>query len=201
MEVVKGKASFTLKYIHPFVSKKIFMSLEEAIVLIRDGVNPEHQTWIDLGAGTGLFTLALAELLTREHTIIAADKNPHALYRLNSPRFQIAEADFNSPMDLPVADGILMANTLHYASDPIKALKNILQHLRKGGTFLLIEYDMSEALKPWVPYPVPFELYRKIAREVGLSAPKKLKEMPSRYGPQNIYSAITFFGERGTENG
>jgi hypothetical protein len=39
------------------------MTLQEAIDLIRPGVQPVSGIWADIGAGTGMFTQALAESL------------------------------------------------------------------------------------------------------------------------------------------
>ena len=149
------------------------MTTSEAIALIQKGISPKSGTWIDLGAGTGTFTLALSEILATGSTIIAADKSPHALYAMRSDKFQIIEADFNRPMDLPVADGILMANALHYAVDPVVVLKNVLQHLKPGGRFILVEYDIETARGPWVPHPVSFARFIEMAAEVGLIKHRK----------------------------
>jgi len=168
------------------------MELKQAISLIKEGINSPAGTWADIGAGTGLFTLALTQLLDAEARIIAADKNPHALYRLQGEVpvvFEIEEVDFNKPMNLPLCDGIILANTLHYAKEPLKALQNILGHLKTGGRFILIEYDTDRPVSSWVPYPVNYNQFKELSRQVGLSAPVRLAETPSRYGNGMIYTA------------
>ncbi|MFZ1678548.1 MAG: class I SAM-dependent methyltransferase [Saprospiraceae bacterium] len=55
------------------------MTLHEAINLIRPGVTPSSGIWADIGAGTGLFTEALMEIL-EEGKVIAVDKSPHGLH-------------------------------------------------------------------------------------------------------------------------
>ncbi len=57
----------------------LHMTLHEAIDLIRPGVIPPSGIWADIGAGTGLFTEALLEIL-EEGKVIAVDKSPHGLY-------------------------------------------------------------------------------------------------------------------------
>ena len=102
------------------------MTLKEAIELIRPGVRQEAKIWADIGAGTGMFTMALMDILEEEVsdecTLYALDKSPHALWQLESSphtRLEILDADFSHPLDLPELDGIVMANALHYALDPL----------------------------------------------------------------------------------
>ncbi len=167
------------------------MTKQEAIDLIREGWTDKGGSWADLGAGTGVFTLALSELL-ESGTIYAVDKNPHVLWSLpgsESVKIRVEEADFTRKMDLPVFDGILMANALHYAKDPVAVLQNVLQHLKPQGTFILIEYETQRAISPWVPYPIPFHKFVEIAKKVNLSKPSEIGRIPSSYGYDHIYAA------------
>ncbi|MEO1261658.1 MAG: class I SAM-dependent methyltransferase [Bacteroidota bacterium] len=167
------------------------MRQQEAISLIEKGIKTTSGTWADIGAGTGVFTLALREMLTTG-TIYAVDKSPHALWRLplkGDVPIAVVEGDFNRPLDLPMLDGILMANALHYASDPVAVLKNLLSYLKPAGTFVLIEYETHRPLQPWIPYPVPFADFEKHAHAAGLSEPLEIGRAVSRYGHEHIYAA------------
>ncbi|TAE44769.1 MAG: class I SAM-dependent methyltransferase [Bacteroidetes bacterium] len=169
------------------------MTQEEAQSLIRSGIAPGAEVWADLGAGTGVFTLALQELLPRGR-VYALDKSPHMLWRL--PRREgvelvVTEGDFTRPFELPEPlDGILMANALHYAPDPLDAMGFILPHLKKGGLFILIEYDTDRPNPPWVPYPVSLKRFRALAEALGLSAPELLGRRASVYGSEEIYGVV-----------
>ena len=170
------------------------MTQHEAIKLIGRGV-VEHPTgnWADIGAGTGVFTLALREILTNGK-IYAVDKSPHALWRLPLKAdipIEIVEGNFNLPLDLPILDGILMANTLHYATDPGAVLKNLLTHLKPDGLFVLVEYETHRPLPPWIPHPIPFADFEKHAAAAGLCAPVEIGRTPSRYGHEHIYAAFS----------
>lgn len=147
------------------------MSQEEAIALIKDGINPSSGTWADIGAGTGAFTEALREILS-SGTIYAFDKNPHMLWRLESSpdvAIQVIEGDFTRKFDLPTeVAGIVMANALHYAEDPLEALQHVLAHLAPGGTFVLIEYNTDHPNPPYVPFPLSEKTFRLLATQVGL---------------------------------
>lgn len=171
------------------------MTNSEAISLIQKGIPANATTWADIGAGTGTFTLALQEVLT-EGVIYAVDKSPHALWRLplNAPvKIEVVEGDFLQKMDFPKVDGILMANALHYAPDPVSVLKNILSHLNPGGIFILVEYETHTALPPWIPFPIPYNKFKKIAQESGLSESVEIGRMDSQYGHQHIYATKSIF--------
>jgi SAM-dependent methyltransferase len=104
---------------------------------------------------------------------------------------KIVEGDFNRNMEFPMVDNILMANALHYAEDPISVLKNVLNHLKPGGQFILIEYETERAISQWVPYPIPFSCFQKIALACGLSEPIEIGKVPSTYGHEHIYAALS----------
>lgn len=167
------------------------MTQQEAQSLIRDGIPQTKGDWADIGAGTGTFTLALRDLL-EAGTLYAVDKNPHVLWRLESTdkvKIKVVEGNFNHPLELPPLDGMIMANALHYSDQPEKVLKNLVQYLKPGGVFVLIEYETTTPHPPWVPYPIPFERFRELAPVSGLTEPEKLAEVPSRYGHRGIYAA------------
>src|SRR6478752_316483 len=82
-----------------------------------------HQaTWADIGAGEGAFTLALADLLGPGATIVAVDRDAGALRenaRRMAERFPATTmitrvADLTGPLELPVLDGLVAANSLHF---------------------------------------------------------------------------------------
>lgn len=168
------------------------MNLSTAISLIKPVIQPLEGLWADVGAGTGMFTIALQNIL-EGGTIYALDKNPHALWRLEQvPKVKlvIEEADFTRTFDhLPEFDGMVMANALHYSPHHLETLQLILRKLKKGGTFILIEYQQSEPMPPWVPYPITFEQFKAIANDCDLTDPVEIGRVPSQYGHRYIYSA------------
>ncbi len=153
----------------------------------------QPQTWADIGAGTGVFTVALQAMLTSGSVVWAVDKNPHVLWNLpeqNGVSIRVEEGNFERTMHLAPFDGIVMANALHYAANPQPVLDNVLQHLKPGGTFILIEYDTDRANPPWVPYPISWAKFQALAPQVGLQTPERIHQVSSRYGYEYIYSAM-----------
>ena len=165
------------------------MKHEEAKAFLEKGVSQGPYTWADLGAGKGTFTYALSELLGPEGVVYAVDKR--AVVKDLNPNDQQAriisrQADFTGKLDLPVLDGILMANALHFVADPASLLRRLISNLRPGGSFLLIEYDRDQG-NPWVPYPICRQKFTKLAKKVGLEELEEIYQRPSRYGNGELY--------------
>lgn len=169
------------------------MTHQTALSLIQEALPTKSAVWADLGAGSGLFAEVLADHLPQNSTVIAMDKSPHMLWRLETPpgiHFQVMEGDFTREMEFPQLDGILMANALHYVEDPAAVLPHILSHLRPGGSFVLIEYETQQALPPWIPYPIPKARFEALASQAGLSKPRLIGTAPSQYGHDHIYALL-----------
>ena len=168
------------------------MTHDEAVGFLRKGIKKEQSIWLDLGAGSGTFSKALAELLPSGSKVYAVDKDPNVLNVSSFSNEIISiQSDFENLKDLPVFDGILMANALHYVGEPIPFLQKILKYLLPNGIFLMVEYDM-ESSNPWVPYPIPFQKWKTISTEIGLTIPDIFNEKISRYRRGTIYAAINY---------
>jgi ubiquinone/menaquinone biosynthesis C-methylase UbiE len=160
--------------------------------LLRDGVAPGG-TWADLGAGTGAFTLALAELVGPGGAVIAVDRDRGALRELEravrpgGATVNARVADFTKPIDLGPLDGIVMANSLHFVKDKAPVLALVHRMLGPAGRLLLVEYDADKG-NPYVPHPMSFETWRALADANGFSRTRKLASVPSRFLGQ-IFSA------------
>ncbi len=153
--------------------------------------------WADLGAGSGAFTRALADLIAPHGTIHAIDRDAGALLELRAslvssvPAAEVRTrvADFTRRLDLSGLDGIVMANSLHFIADKLPVLALVRSYLRQRGRLLLVEYD-SDHGNPWVPYPMSLRTWQTLATEAGFSDTRGLAAVPSRFlGP--IYSALS----------
>src|SRR5829696_9236254 len=97
------------------------MNHNDHVNLIRVGVDT-GSVWADFGSGGGAFTLALADVLDESATIYSIDRDSSALkqqgraMRDQFPVRQVTymQADFTRKLDLPLLDGVLMANSLHF---------------------------------------------------------------------------------------
>ncbi|HKY51973.1 MAG TPA: class I SAM-dependent methyltransferase [Candidatus Limnocylindria bacterium] len=170
------------------------MDHADHVRLLKGGV-PRGGRWADLGAGTGAFTLALAELVGPGGEVIAVDRDARALGELEAAvtrggaTVRTMRADFTRAMDLASLDGVVMANSLHFVRDKAAALAHVHRLLRPGGRLVLVEYDADRG-NEWVPYPLTFETWRDLADANGFGETRKLASVPSRF-LHAIFSALS----------
>jgi ubiquinone/menaquinone biosynthesis C-methylase UbiE len=170
------------------------MKLETAVSLIEKGIEQTNrpQQWMDLGAGTGLFSTALASLLPSQSSILAIDKDAQALKSIKVKTgisLQIKVQDFTTIESSQQYDGILMANALHYVQHAPAFLSKLKGILASDGQLIIVEYERRNA-NAWVPYPIDFKTLELLGNSVGFGTISKLAEVPSVYDAASIYSAV-----------
>ncbi len=171
------------------------MDLKDAVEMIKFAPDSKagQQRWADLGCGSGIFTLALAELLPAGSIIIAVDKDKKALKNIpdkySNVMIEKLNHDFLNFELTGIFNGIMMANSLHFVKDKLSFLKEIIINLNKPEYFLIVEYD-TDISNPWVPYPLNFQALRILFESLGFKSVIKLNERPSIYRRANIYSAL-----------
>jgi ubiquinone/menaquinone biosynthesis C-methylase UbiE len=173
------------------------MKQSEMVALIRDGVPEPSGVWADLGAGTGNFSWALAELIGPQATIYAVDRDGKAIKHMHqrlartNPGAAIIplQADITQPLDLPRLDGLLMANALHFIRDQLAALALAASYLRPGGRLLLVEYDLHMPL-PWTPFPISFARLEALAAGAGFAPPQQIGRRVSPSSGVAMFAAV-----------
>jgi len=173
------------------------MDHADHVNLLRNGVTESGGVWADLGAGTGAFTLALAELIGPQGEIYAVDKNAEALR--TQERAMLSQfpamvvhyvvSDFRE-LNLPPLNGIVIANALHFQCNQPDIAPQLRAYLRPKGRLLVVEYNIAQANSA-VPYPVPYERWQELAREAGFGHTELLARRPSRF-LREIYSAASW---------
>jgi SAM-dependent methyltransferase len=157
--------------------------------LIRAGIVPSERRWLELGAGRGAFTLALADLLGPGAEITAVDRDRGDLATLAStmsrqfPETELTTlvADFRQPLPVePGFDGLLAANALHFVGDPLAVIGNVRSLLLPGASVVVVEYD-ADSGNPWVPHPFSFASWETLAGEAGLLDTRLIGRVPSRF--------------------
>jgi SAM-dependent methyltransferase len=205
-----------------------FMNHNDHVNLLKPANLPSGGAWADFGAGRGAFTLALRELTGPTSDIFAIDKDNGCLnglerdYRIrfgDPNNLHIIPGDFTGPLDLPVLDGAVMANSLHYFKNPkmdvieggsgrendknIRAYQHetmshspdkmvVMRHIRsylKPRGLLLLIEYNVDSGNPWVPYPVSFETWRELALHAGFNEPRLLAKRSSSF-LNEFYSAV-----------
>ncbi|WP_327009136.1 methyltransferase domain-containing protein [Dactylosporangium sp. NBC_01737] len=115
-------------------------------------------TVLDLGAGTGAGTLALARRFP-DARITAVDVSPQMLEYLRhkahaagvAGRIRTVEADLDTRGDIPgetSADLVWAANSLHHLADPVGTLRTIRAAIRPGGHLVALEMSAFPRFLP-----------------------------------------------------
>ncbi|MEA2650409.1 MAG: hypothetical protein QOI85_130 [Chloroflexota bacterium] len=175
------------------------MDHADHVSLIRDGVDGAGPHWLELGAGSGAFTLALLDLLGDHADVVALDRDAGSLRRLEDAaarRFPDAAVrrvvgDFTEPLPFDPAsfDGVLMANSLHFLRDKEPVLQAAIDTLKPGGRLVIVEYGADRG-NYWVPWPIAYAKWAELANRVGLRDTRHIGEVPSRF-LGSIYAAVS----------
>ena len=173
------------------------MDHADHVALIRAGVEGAGPRWLELGAGEGAFTLALADVVGAGGEIVAMDQDRRALdvageavaARFPDARLETTVADLTRDLPAGPFDGVLAANSLHFVRDRREVLAGIRALLRPGGRLVVVEYDADRG-NPWVPHPFSFDTWRREAQSAGFDEPRLLRRVPSRFLGA-IYGAVT----------
>jgi len=172
------------------------MDHHDHVALIREGVVGAGRRWLELGAGDGAFTLALADVLGPGGSIVTLDRDAGAI-KTGAERVGRAfadvdvrhvQGDFTRGLPIGPFDGVLAANSLHFVADRGPVLARIRDELRPGGHLVIVEYDADRG-NPWVPHPFTPEQWRKEAGAAGFGDIRVLHRVPSRF-LGGIYGAL-----------
>lgn len=166
------------------------MNHADHVRLLQNGIPEPGGVWADFGSGSGAFTLALADLIGPQGEIYSIDRDRSALARqakaiqtqfgAHQPKMHYLVADYTARLDLPLLDGIVMANALHFQAFKGEVLEAVWGYLRPGGRLLLVEYNVDRGNR-WVPYPLSFSTWTELASQAGFVATRLLARQPSRF--------------------
>jgi ubiquinone/menaquinone biosynthesis C-methylase UbiE len=177
------------------------MNHADHVQLIEAGIERgQGGVWADFGAGSGAFTLALRDIAGPDIDLIAVDRDQGSLQmlrtameqRFSGTRLRLVEADIAGCLALPLLDGIIAANAIHYVpgQDQEALLKRWKGYLQPAGRLVVVEYDTAVG-NPWVPFPVSSVAFGELACAAGFTEPVLLGVRSSRWLAR-MYAALTF---------
>ena len=161
----------------------------KARTLLAPAVAGAGGLWADLGCGDGVFSYLLCEVLTPGSHLYAVDKDHGALRQLarnlaghcrHNITLHPAQADFTQPLALPLLDGIVLANALHFVETKTPVLQQLALLLKPGARLVVIEYNTNHGTYA-VPYPLDETLFLSLAATVGLQNAKIVARAPSSF--------------------
>ncbi len=111
------------------------MNHQDHVFLLQKGIPRPGGVWADLGAGTGAFTLALAELLGPEGVVYAVDRDGRALRELISHNVGVTlhtlTADFTQPLSsCPRSMASIMAILSTFVQDKEPVVAGLIKGIK-----------------------------------------------------------------------
>jgi ubiquinone/menaquinone biosynthesis C-methylase UbiE len=136
------------------------------------------ETVVDYGAGTGIYTVAVAEALPRGRLIAVealsslADMLRDKITPALAGRVAIVESGDNAvPLPDGAADRVLMVDVLHHLYDQPEALAEVKRVLRPGGLFVVVDWgDRERPVGPPLDHVLGLTAVRDVIAGMGLTA-------------------------------
>jgi len=135
------------------------------------------ETVVDFGAGTGMYSIPLAEALPLGR-VLAVDEQPELLDRLRAklearPGDARVEPVLSEGGRVPLDDGVaarmLIINVLHHVDDDPRALTEIDRLLAPGGLLVAAEFaQMDRPVGPSNDHVLPLDQVRALLTGIGL---------------------------------
>jgi ubiquinone/menaquinone biosynthesis C-methylase UbiE len=134
------------------------------------------ETVVDYGAGTGAYTVAVAEAVPGGR-VVAVEALPRLAEMLRAKltpelaeRLEIVETDDNTvPEPDGVADRVVMVDVLHHLYDQPGALAEVTRLLRPGGLFVVADWgDKERPIGPPVGHVLGLAAARDVVAAMGL---------------------------------
>ena len=135
------------------------------------------ETVVDYGAGTGMYSLPVADALPRG-LLVAVDEHEELLARLRDKvasaapagRVQTVQtADDRVPLPDGGADRVLMVNVLHHIHDEPAALAEVLRLLAPGGRLVAVDFaQMDRPVGPPNDHVLALDEARAVVAGMGL---------------------------------
>ena len=135
------------------------------------------ETVVDYGAGTGVYSVAIAAALPRGRLIAveALAELAGALRARLTPelaaRVEVVETDANQvPAPDGVADCVVMVDVLHHLYDQPAALAQVTRLLRSGGLIVVVDWaDVERPVGPPPGHVLGLARVREIVAGMGLA--------------------------------
>lgn len=156
--------------------------------ILRDFQIVQSDVVLDLGAGTGYFTLPAARMTEKE--VFALDVEPRMLDMLKEKVVQAKVTNVrllqgeteNIPLEGQTVDKIIASFILHETRNLTKTLHEIKRVLKTGGRMLVIEWEKRQTEEgPPLKERLAVEELQKAIRGAGLEIEKTLRENGKHY--------------------
>ncbi len=151
----------------------------------------EGQVVADIGAGSGYFTLRLAQAVGQKGRVFAVDVDEGMLgylhQRLDKEKIQNVQVMHVPPHDPLLIDGSLdlafVCDTYHHLEDRDVYLRKLRKALKPGGRLVIVDFYKKEGIPVGPPLSMRLgeETVKKELQEAGLQVTEKLTFLPYQY--------------------
>ena len=147
--------------------------LRPAQLLKEIGSVTEGMTCVDMGSGTGVFSLPMVDLVGRTGTVHAVDTSTDMLDYIRakdpSPNLRLVQADVGrTGLANGIADVCLLAFILHEVKAPEEVLTEAHRLLKHGGKVIIVEWSLESAKGPPLDIRIRRPKVERMLREAGL---------------------------------
>lgn len=146
---------------------------------------------LDIGAGTGYFSIPASQIVGNEGKIYAVDTSKEMLEELeqrtkqkNIKNIELIEGNnYNTDIQDNTADYIFLSNVLHEVEDKLLFLSNYLDKLRPEGNIGIIEFKKIEASKgPPIEHKISREQLKEYFNKLDIEIIKEVDINDIQYG-------------------
>ncbi len=154
----------------------------------------EGQTVVDLGAGTGTYTMLLAERVGESGLVYAVEVQKDFLTNIKDAatehgfkNVEVIWGDIEKPLGTKIkdsiADAVVISNVLFQAEDKAGLLREAKRILKIGGKLLLVDWmDSFNSLGPVKGAVVPANIAREMCEQEGFVLKKEFNAGDHHYG-------------------
>lgn len=112
----------------------------------------KNMVFVDIGAGTGFFSIPAGKIVGDEGKVFTLDVQEEMLKEIRKKLREskiknitaLKSGEYKFPLETEIADFALMSNVLHEVKNKIKFLKEANRILKKGGTLAIVEWKKKK---------------------------------------------------------
>jgi ubiquinone/menaquinone biosynthesis C-methylase UbiE len=157
--------------------RKFFMPVNK---IIKDIKPSKNETWADIGAGTGVFTIPIAakvkEVYAMDISETMLQKLQQHLTSKNINNVKLLKSDESKiPLNDSSVENVFLAFVAHELNDPANYFKETRRILKPGGRLLIIDFAKVISFGPPLDHRLEAKQVDKWAKEACFKKGKNWK--------------------------
>lgn len=143
-------------------------------------------TAVEIGSGTGVFTLPMVELVGQEGQVYAVDHSPEMIEylraRVNGSNLKLLQAEaVATSLESRIADLCVLALILHEVNSPELLVSEACRILKPGGKLVIVEWKMDIVPGPPRNVRISRERVNQLFTEAGIAFAEYIDWSPNHY--------------------